>query len=205
MEALRAKYSGPLQASLAHFVAFMHTNLRKLLCTFLSLFHSCHDLLCMPGAGPLHDGGRAAVHYSHRGALAGCSLHPAAAHIQDGSAYKLASARWLQEGACRCATLARCTLLPFLQGVSHVTAPLFVLSERPVNCPQLSTACATICAGVCRACSNRDATGSGKLVHFQQQFARDLDPASPTCPQTLGEMTERLKARAGLKVLPIRH
>lgn len=50
--------------------------------------------------------------------------------------------------------------------------------------------------GVCKACSSRDvaAAGAGKLAHYQQQFAKDLDPASAAAPQTLGEMTERLKA-----------
>lgn len=48
-------------------------------------------------------------------------------------------------------------------------------------------------AGVCKACSSRDAVSAGRLAHFQQQFAKDLDPASPTAPQTLGDMTNRLK------------
>jgi hypothetical protein len=46
---------------------------------------------------------------------------------------------------------------------------------------------------VCKACGSRDAAGAGKLAHFQQQFAKDLDPASPAATQTLGEMTDRLK------------
>ncbi|KAL4439666.1 hypothetical protein ABPG75_002667 [Micractinium tetrahymenae] len=48
-------------------------------------------------------------------------------------------------------------------------------------------------AGVCKACGSRDAAGAAKLAHFQQQFAKDLDPASPAAPQTLGDMTDRLK------------
>ena len=59
------------------------------------------------------------------------------------------------------------------------------LSKQPA---QLRSA-----TGVCKACSSRDATVGGKMAHFQQQFAKDLDPASPSTPQTLGEMTERLK------------
>lgn len=46
---------------------------------------------------------------------------------------------------------------------------------------------------MCKACENRDATGAGKLARFQQLFAKDLDPASPCAPQTLGDMTDRLK------------
>ena len=48
-------------------------------------------------------------------------------------------------------------------------------------------------AGVCKACGSRDAVSAGKLAHLQQQFAKDLDPGSPAAPQTLGEMTDRLK------------
>lgn len=54
-------------------------------------------------------------------------------------------------------------------------------------------------AGVCKACGSRDTASAGKLAHYQQQFAKDLDPASPGAPQTLGEMTDRLKVlRRGL-------
>jgi hypothetical protein len=31
------------------------------------------------------------------------------------------------------------------------------------------------------------------LAHVQQQFAKDLDPASSSAPHTLGDMTDRLK------------
>ncbi|KAL4854024.1 Transcription-associated protein 1 [Chlorella vulgaris] len=48
-------------------------------------------------------------------------------------------------------------------------------------------------AGVCKACGSRDTTGPGRLAHFQQQFAKDLDPASSSAPHTLGDMTDRLK------------
>jgi hypothetical protein len=51
----------------------------------------------------------------------------------------------------------------------------------------------TMLAGVCKACSSREAGSGGKLAQFQQQFAKDLDPTLPSSPQTLGEMTERLK------------
>lgn len=53
------------------------------------------------------------------------------------------------------------------------------------------------CAGVCKACGSRD-TSAGKLARFQQQFAQDLEPSSPGAPQTLGDMTERLKVGAGI-------
>lgn len=49
-------------------------------------------------------------------------------------------------------------------------------------------------AGVCKACGSRD-TSAGKLARLQQQFAQDLEPSSPGAPQTLGDMTERLKVR----------
>ena len=57
-------------------------------------------------------------------------------------------------------------------------------------------------AGVCKACGAREGGGGaqGRIGQYQLQFARDLDPASPSSPQTLGEMTERLKvggARVG--------
>eukprot|EP00887_Chlorella_sp_A99_P004017 scaffold11.g4017.t1 len=66
-------------------------------------------------------------------------------------------------------------------------------------------------AGVCKACSAREGGGGpqsrigqyqagagcglavGAASAWHVQFARDLDPASPSSPQTLGEMTERLK------------
>ena len=48
-------------------------------------------------------------------------------------------------------------------------------------------------AGVCNACSARDAPGASRLAQLQQKFAKDLDPSLPGAPQTLGDMTERLK------------
>ena len=61
-------------------------------------------------------------------------------------------------------------------------------------CPLLALlAHSLLRAGVCKACGSRDSAGGGRLAHFQQQFAKDLDPTSPSAPQTLGEMTDRLK------------
>ncbi len=50
---------------------------------------------------------------------------------------------------------------------------------------------------MCKACGSRD-TSAGKLARFQQQFAQDLEPSSPGAPQTLGDMTDRLKVGAFL-------
>ncbi|KAL6768445.1 hypothetical protein ACKKBF_B39155 [Auxenochlorella protothecoides x Auxenochlorella symbiontica] len=46
---------------------------------------------------------------------------------------------------------------------------------------------------VCRACSARDGAGPSRSNQYHQQFAKDVDPASPSSPQTLGALTERLK------------
>ena len=74
---------------------------------------------------------------------------------------------------------------------------VFALSNSKVKCSPHSC----LFAGVCKACGSRDAAGAGKLAHFQQQFARDLDPTLPGAPQTLGDMTDRLKV--DLWLLPI--
>jgi transformation/transcription domain-associated protein len=59
-------------------------------------------------------------------------------------------------------------------------------------------------AGVCAACSSKETAAAAAAAaatnapwdnwaRYQQEFARDLDPASPAAPATLGELTERLK------------
>ena len=48
-------------------------------------------------------------------------------------------------------------------------------------------------AGVCKACSNKDAVVSGRMGQYQLQFSHDLDPGSSAAAQTIGEMTEKLK------------
>lgn len=51
-------------------------------------------------------------------------------------------------------------------------------------------------AGVCKACfSNEHMARHGRLMgEYRDQFVRDLDPASPGWPATLGELSGRLKA-----------
>lgn len=50
-------------------------------------------------------------------------------------------------------------------------------------------------AGVCKACfSNEHMARHGRLMgEYRDQFVRDLDPASPGWPATLGELSGRLK------------
>ena len=51
-------------------------------------------------------------------------------------------------------------------------------------------------AGVCKACSGKDIASAGRLGEYQERFAHDLDPMLPSAPQTLGDMTEKLKVYA---------
>jgi hypothetical protein len=74
-----------------------------------------------------------------------------------------------------------------------------VLDAHVLDAP-FHTALCPVTAGVCKACGSRDATSGGRLAHFQQQFAKDLDPSSSKAPQNLGEMTDRLKV--GVRLLP---
>jgi transformation/transcription domain-associated protein len=54
-------------------------------------------------------------------------------------------------------------------------------------------------AGVCKACVNKDHAGGtssntwANWARYATGFSRDLDPTSESAPQTLGELTERLK------------
>jgi hypothetical protein len=135
MEALRAKYSGPLQV-LDHFMTevgqrFSTRTEERLLAVVYTLQQRTYK-----------------------------TGLPASSAVPEGFKKELA-------GASVCATLHACPL-------------------------SLCNGCSSF-AGVCKACENRDATGAGKLARFQQLFAKDLDPASPTAPQTLGDMTDRLK------------
>jgi hypothetical protein len=49
-------------------------------------------------------------------------------------------------------------------------------------------------AGVCKACfTNENMAKHGRMGEYREQFVKDLDPASPGWPATLGDLSARLK------------
>lgn len=52
----------------------------------------------------------------------------------------------------------------------------------------------TVDAGVCKACfTNENMAKHGRMGEYREQFVKDLDPASPGWPATLGDLSARLK------------